>query len=231
VLRIEAGEEHNLSDMREFLGRTAARPKIAQALDASGRTAAEFVDTMLDRCRGLWIYLQYVTAEIELGHYDPLDLEALPYGVWQYYAEFWTRWRGTPAWRTLVLPLLGTLAAVQEDVTGTLLYALAGIADADAAGDLLNGAWRPFLTVTEGTESRYRCYHASLREFLDGRGDLSELTAQQRVVAEELAGAPRQAHARIAERYLGTWGGLDGDLTGLQDATRRALDGDRGVGA
>ena len=149
IVRLVAGERGNLDDMKEFLRRAGARPAIATALAAAERTPAEFVDTLLDRCRGVWIYLQYVIAGIELGQYKPLDLDALPYGVWQFYAAFWMRWHGAATWKPLVRPLLGLLAAVQEDANVERLCTFGDIADRDAARDFMDGTWRPFLTTVD----------------------------------------------------------------------------------
>ena len=86
--------------MRAYLEAAALWPGVARAL-AEGRrgpagrppTAAEFVETLLRKCQGVWIYLHYVVSEIDQGTRSPLDLEALPNSVWQYYAERWRKWR------------------------------------------------------------------------------------------------------------------------------------------
>jgi hypothetical protein len=159
--------------------------------------------------------------EIERGERSPLNLESLPQGVWQYYAQYWLRWRQEhrDAWDAIHLPLLSTLAGMQEDVPLPRLCALAGVAERRDLHPLLEEARRPFLAVSKGKESRgegsyYRLYHASLQEFLDGRADLTDLTTQEKDQADELAHATRQAHARIAERYMAAWGGSRQDYRG-----------------
>ena len=80
--RLRAEDDQNLRDMRDYLERAARRPEIAQALCGSGYSDGQFVATLLEKCRGVWIYLHYVVEEIERGRRSPLDLEALPNGVW-----------------------------------------------------------------------------------------------------------------------------------------------------
>ena len=59
--------------------------------------------------------------------------------------------------------------------------------------------------------------------------DRDDLTTAQRDVADELAAATREAHARIAARYLTAWGGLDAGLPRLQEPAARDVDGGYGL--
>jgi hypothetical protein len=220
VIRLEADAANNRDDMVRFLSAAAQRPAIAAVLQRCAVTPAEFAEALAQRCRGVWIYLQYVITEIEAGNRDPLVLEELPKGVWQYYAEFWQRWRARPDWTTVHLPLIVSLAAAQEDVSLAQLVDFSGGLNASTVRELLEGPWRPFITVVPPTApdgvARYRCYHASLREFLDGRVETQGFTSEHKIVAQELAEATRAAHTRIARRFLDTWGGLPAGLPALQ---------------
>jgi len=235
VFRLEVGSAENLADMRVYLERAATWDGVALALAEGGYSRAEFVETLLKKCRGVWIYLHYVVGEIEHGERSPLDLKTLPEGVWQYYAQYWNCWRKgeqrTEAdWDAEILPLLGTLAAAQEALTLPQLCAPAGIAAKPRLKRVLGEDWRLFLAVErKGADRRYRLYHASLREFLEGRGDLTRLTTAERSLAEELAEAAREAHERIAGRYLDAWGGLATSLPGLQQAEGIQMDGGYGL--
>jgi len=230
VFRLEAQSEKNRADMRAYLEAAATWSGVARALAEQGYAREQFVAALLEKCRGVWIYLHYVVGEIERGERSPLDLATLPEGVWQYYAQYWSRWRDDPRWYTDYLPLLSTLAAAQEALPFPRLCTLAGVEVRPDLERLLREAWRPFLAV-EGTagDRRYRLYHASLREFLDGRADLERLTEVERSLTEELAAATQQAHARIADRYLAAWSGLEAGLPGLREPGRRDLDGGYGL--
>src|SRR5205085_10246988 len=100
--------------------------------------------------------------------------------------------------------------------------------DVDRAAELLGDPWRPFLQVTEEEEERYTPFHDSLREFVAGDVDLENLASAERGFVRRLAEAQRDAHGRIAQRYLSAWGGLDAGLPALrQEAV--AMDGGYGV--
>jgi hypothetical protein len=221
---LNSAEPKNEEDMRAFLSRVACGEAVSALLAESGIASVDFVTTLLHRSRGVWIYLHYVLAEIELGKRRPLHLETLPQGLWGYYFQYWLRRRTNPDWDSLELPLLATLAAIQEEVPARLLCAFAGISETPQVNSLLE-TWRPFLAVTgTGEQRRYRCYHASFREFLDGRAGQAGPTVGEQMRANELAAATRNAHGRIADRALATWGGFADSLPGLHDPNLRALD-------
>lgn len=215
--------------MRRFLERAVTSAPIAGAVQASEHRPPEVVEALLRRSAGVWIYLHYVLADLGRGE-GPLDLDVLPDGVWDYYARFWRRWRDErrDEWYPVHLPLLATIAVVQEDASADLLAALAGIQAGPALEALLEEQWAPLLAMSDGDERRYRPYHASLREFVQGRLDPGKRRAMDLALARELAGAARDAQERIADRYLERWGGFDGGLPALLDGAGRRLDGGYG---
>ena len=230
--RLRAEADQNLGDMRTYLEQAACWPGIARALRESAYSGEQFITTLLEKSRGVWIYLHYIVEEIEQGERRPLDLAALPESLWGYYAEYWRRQRDgdTAAWDQTFLPLLSTLGAVQESVTATFLFELAGITSMQGTPQrLLEERWRAFLAVEEGAEKRYRLYHASLRDFLEGRVGREPLRVADRALMDELMAATRRAHGRIADRYLTTWGGLDQGLPGLAEPGVRRRDGAYGL--
>ncbi len=213
ALFLVAESRENLADVRRYL---------AQAVDWK-----DLVDSLVDKSHGLWVYLHYVLEEIEQGAH-PVDLDALPEGLWRYYAGFWQRWRREheAEWYASHLPLLAALAAVQEDASLGFLCALSAVEqrpEPELRG-LFQGRWRPFLAVRKGEERRYRPYHGSFRDFLHGRFERGELREDEADFAEDLAVATRRAHARIAERYTDAWGGLENGLPGLYEPSQRDLD-------
>lgn len=147
--------------------------------------------------------------------------------MWAYYLRFWRRWKAEHGqeWHRLHLPVLATLAAVREEVSLDLLGALSAVDELPELPD----RWRPFLAVERGGERRYRLYHATLEDFLHGEVEHDGIEEDERDFADELSRATRKAHARIAERYLSAWGGLDANLPGLRDELARDLDGRYGL--
>ena len=229
VLRIVADDERNLRDARSYLHRAARRPAIARTLDAAGWTVPGFVEVLQERCGGVWIYLLYVLRELEQGQRSLSELERLPFGLWQYYAQYWDRWRDEHAdgWDGTHLPLLATLAVAREPLSFTTLCALAGVAPPPRR--LLEVSWRSFLTVRRDREPSYALYHASLGEFLRGQRNLEDMTIAEEALVDELEQAARQAHHRLAGRYLEAWGGIGQALPGLHDQTLVYLDGGYGL--
>jgi hypothetical protein len=181
--------------------------------------------------RGLWIYLHYVLSEIERGERTPLDLSALPQGIWQYYAQFWQGQRDEAGleWSRVYLPILSTMAAAQEDLSFGLLCKLAGIESDESLQRIVTETWRPYLSGRSVQEQRYRLYHASLREFFDGRLDSDHLTIQEKSLSLELSKATIQAHYRIADHYLNNWGGLAAALPTLEQTEMGSDDDAYGI--
>jgi hypothetical protein len=219
VCQIDGESTENLHDMRAFLAVAVRRPAIAAARQAAGMEENGLITAVLDHSRGLWLYVHYVLADWGSGAV-PIDLAALPSGLWRWYLDFFQRWRDehTADWDALYLPVLATLAAIREPVTVSLLDALAGVRTPTT---LLVG-WRPLLAVRRGTERRYRLYHQSLVDFLEGRFEGDEVAAQD--LSDDVASATLAAHRAIANRYLKHWGGLDALLPGLREPAQRDVD-------
>ncbi|GAA3446532.1 hypothetical protein [Planomonospora venezuelensis] len=218
VLRIRAGSPENLADLRAYLETAVTEPALAARLADAGVAPQDLVRQLVTRSAGVWLVLRYVLAELRNGTRTPDDLGSLPVGLWHYYARFWSEWQRTheDTWPEMDLPLLVTLTAVQEPLTLDALCRLSGFPDSERAARLVGDAWRPFLQVEEGTQERYAAFHDSLGEFVAGKIDSSALTSAERPFVARLSAAQREAHDRIAERYLTAWGGLEGGLPGLR---------------
>jgi hypothetical protein len=214
---LEASRTENLQDMEAYLDAAATRPTIVRALAQSGYSKHEFVTALLSKCSGVWIYLSYVLSEIQSGKRLPLDLDALPFGLWHYYAQYWVDWkqRTGDIWFQQHLPLLGTLGAAEEALTYEKLCAWAAVEDTDATRELLEVSWRPYLTADDQSDT-IGVYHASLREFLNGQVNLHHMTAAERALVRQLQRAVVEAHSRIADWHLTHWGGLESGLPCLR---------------
>ena len=93
VLQIRPDSEENLADMRAFLQQAATKPDVASPLATAGIAPGDFVERLVERAKGVWLVLRYVLADIRTGARRPDDLESLPVGLWQYYAQFWRTWQ------------------------------------------------------------------------------------------------------------------------------------------
>ena len=203
----------NLDDMARYLNAAAREPEITGKLAAAGVSGEWFTATLLDRCYGVWIYLRYVLREIRDGTRAPENLDQLPRGLWSYYTENLNALRSDARqWDTFYLPLLATLAIAREPLTPATLAIMAGVPGQDGeVRRFVTGPSRPFCTAAPG--DRYGLYHQSLREYLAGTASL-EATSPEFADSDryELSQATRQAHQRIADRYVAAWGGLSDGL-------------------
>ncbi|GLZ07202.1 hypothetical protein Acsp03_46680 [Actinomadura sp. NBRC 104412] len=233
VLRIRRDAPENLADLKAYTGRLVAEPVLAARLEEAGIEPGEYVRRLVSWSSGVWLVLRYVLAELRSGARAPGDLESLPVGLWHYYARFWSRWQRAheSTWATVDLPLLVTITAAQEPLTLDVLCLLSECPDPERAARLVGDDWRPFLQVDgEGERERYRTLHDSLGEFVAGRVDAGGLTSAERPFVERLAVAQRDAHERIAARYLDAWGGLEASLPALRASMGTGeLDGGYGL--
>ncbi|NJN67031.1 MAG: hypothetical protein HC884_10140 [Chloroflexaceae bacterium] len=87
----------------------------------------------------------------------------------------------------------------------------------DVLRQVVEGRWRAFLTIEGdgGAVPRYRLSDASMRGFLSGCIRETAMSQADRSLSEELVAATRQAHHRIADYYLGAWGGMEHGLPAL----------------
>ncbi|MFF7788870.1 hypothetical protein [Streptomyces sp. NPDC007991] len=201
----------NLTALDGFL-RTRSREDtyLARALDRYGVGEGAFAAQVLERSRGSWVYAHYVLKSIGEDPQTVRRLPDLPVGLDDYY-------------KVRVLPLclgpdrqpderrialLAALGAAAEPVDGPTLCSLAGTDEPSLVDTLMRDGLRPFCTVVTPEDDpdgppRYTPHHPSLREYLSGSPDAA------------LRQATRAAHARICDRYLTAWGGLDSGLDAL----------------
>jgi len=228
-LHFTATDDDNLKDMNDFLENASTWSGIVHALEESGYCKERFISTLKDKCQGVWIYLHYILPEIEQGERSPLNLDELPAGLNDYYADYWLRWSEKEEWNDLYLPALTTLAAAQEPITLNRLIELAGVRGHTQEQELertLNLKWRPFLVILgKGANRLYRFYHATVQEFFEGR--LEGVLASEEFEIGKLSEATRDRHRQIANRYLIAWGGLEKGLPDL--VNHRDLDNGYGL--
>ena len=221
--RILPGDEHNLADVQAFLRTVATSDRMRALLGASGQRENNFVEALVAKSGGVWVYLHYVLSQLEAGDRS-LDLDALPEGLANYYADFWHRFKDEheDSWYQHDLPLLTALAASQAPLTLDVLAQFAGLAGPEPPTTLRQ--WKPFLDVQPGEPDRYRLYHKSLEDFLHGRVHGDDLLEAEQDFVDELGAATKLAHQRIADRYLAAWGGLEPGLPRLGEGPSRDLD-------
>jgi tetratricopeptide (TPR) repeat protein len=150
------------------------------ALEQEGLTPEAFVDRLLGKAAGNFLYLKSVLGGIQqaledtagqerLGHL--LRVEELPDelgGLYGHFLTFIVKWAedefGATALREYLRPFLGVLAVAQEPLNEEQIIAFAGI-EREAVRDLQREL-RQFVEAVDGEHPVYRIYHASFAEFL-----------------------------------------------------------------
>ena len=189
LIQLSAEQADNQTDMRRFLEQAAEWPGIAEALQRGGYPRQYLIDILMDKCRGVWIYLHYVIREIESGSRKLSQLRNLPSGLVRYYAKYWWQERKSDEaqWYGLSLPLLATLAA-SEPATARQLCAWAGLSEkTPQAQRRLKENWCSFISASgEDQQAQYRFCHATLRDFFAGQVDRTGLPKAERGFIDEL---------------------------------------------
>jgi hypothetical protein len=188
---LEADSEGNMLDVRLYLEQQAARLKAR--LQAEQISRDQFVELLLKKSEGNFMYLRHVLPEIEAGRDTRLKLKALPQGLTEYYERHWQQMKtdDTDVWYEFRQPIICFLAAALEPITVQELAAFARLPVSRVRAALHD--WRQFLSVesAEGVK-KYRIYHASFQDFLRKQDEVGEIDLTQ-------------THSVIADQGLEQW--------------------------
>ena len=218
---LDGPQDENLTDLRRYLTLAANEENLAQAIADAGIAPGQFIELLLDRSLGVWVYVSHVLEEIRLNPQKVSKLPGLPHGLRDYYHNsFATLCDGPDG--DLYVPLLASLAISAEPVDAPTLAAFAGIDDERWVERSLDHALRPYCSIRHvaGKARRFTVRHPSLSDYLTGKpsggntstdGELADVSS----LRVRLANACRDAHDRICDRYLTEWGGLEQHLPGL----------------
>ncbi|MEV0732268.1 hypothetical protein [Polymorphospora sp. NPDC050346] len=231
--QIDVEGSDNLADMAAYLRAAITGPHpdaaLTRALADHHVPAGAFTATLMDRCRGVWIYLRYVLDEIRAGLRAPDDVACLPDRLRGYYElQIQQRWATHPDWESLHLPTLAILAALGRPATSAdLATILDRPTSVDRIADWLDGPARAFLDATPTGPGRIRHYqvrHQSLRDLFttppstdDGGEPIGGAG-----LAHRLRTAWTTAHQQITA-WLTPPASGGGDWTSIDDYTRLQL--------
>jgi hypothetical protein len=222
---LNAADERNIEDLRRHLTGIAQNDHaISSGIAESKITPDDFVETLVERSQGVWIYVRFVLDEFRVGSRSIDGLLRLPSGLDAYYHNTIGRLldkadRAHKKAKKAKRPyraLLTTLAVLREAVDAETLARLAE-ADVEAVKTALNRELRPFCAITVADEAAdlVAFQHASLREYVSefpAPGTPAEVAAPRRRLAADC----RSVHNRICDRYLSAWGGLGNGLPRLK---------------
>lgn len=193
-LLIEQDSKMNIADIRAYVEGKSARPGIEAYISAQEIDRELFVEHLVDKSQGNFMYLRYVLPEIERGIYKDLALDTVPAGLENYYEDHWRRMRGDneQAWLEYKLPVVIALTIVKEPVSIDRLAVYSKVKEKSKIYTVLH-EWQQFLYERKveyegGLQKRWRVYHDSFREFIAAKDEVEG----EHVILKE-------AHLLIAE--------------------------------
>jgi hypothetical protein len=193
--------EQNLADLRTYIAtRIAADPDIDLALRRYKLRHDWIVNTLTERCAGVWMYARYVLDEIAAGR-DPADVASLPNGLAGFYEEQMQRWSSIHDWDDAGMPLLATLAALLRAAPLDEITALLGrTLDRSRVGWWLDESFRAFLDAHKAHGRRqYAIRHQSLRDLFENATEGVDDAGDDAGLRDRLHDAVRSAHSRIVD--------------------------------
>ena len=202
----------NTADVRAYVEQMLTKPGIKSYIASQKVSEAEFVDLMVKKSEGNFMYLRYVIPEVESGAYKDMALQALPAGLGNYYEDHWDRMRSVDreAWFSYKLPIVMSLTRVKLPVSIDLIAKFSGVEERSRIRGVLQD-WGQFLhqEVVDNAgepQKRYRIYHESFLEFI---AELDEVKDS----ADEHAGRAEGVSVSTTDKKIADvlWQGLYGN--------------------
>lgn len=169
-LYIKADSSTNLADVADFLQASTARPSIQKYIETQNIGVQDFVEMMLKKSEGNFMYLHYVLLEIERGAYKDLKFDAIPIGLENYYEDHWRRMRGKDegAWFKYKLPIIMALTVTKKPISIDLIAQFSGVKERSHIRAVLQ-EWAQFLheervEYEDRLQKRYSIYHTSFQK-------------------------------------------------------------------
>lgn len=165
---IEASSEENLRDAASYVRARWHEAGIHAWARRNRVTKAAYVDALLHKSQGNFMYLRHVLTAMSRGQFIDDGLADLPQGLTDYYRAHWAtmRRKAGAAFDDLYQPVLCLLAACSRPVSLQRLAEWTGRREGDVLRALKQ--WWEFLDEpTARKQKLYRLYHATFREFLE----------------------------------------------------------------
>jgi hypothetical protein len=197
ALYLDPASPDNQRDVTQYIIQFAEREAMQSRLLDWGATLDAFVQTMLAKSEGNFMYLRYVLPAVERGEFRYGTLNEMPQGLKSYYERHWRQIRAIDEemWVTYRQPVICYLAAAMEPATIWQIADWSKIAPARVLAAIRD--WREFLDEeTTGEQKRYRIYHASFQDFLADKDEAKEINL-------------RQTHSTVANELLRRWDSIN----------------------
>ena len=192
---IRQDSKQNIGDIQKYVEKSIQKATFNNYLDTHDVEVATFIEQMVTKSQGNFMYLRYVLPEIEAGAYTTLSLDHIPAGLMNYYEDHWRRMRGQnkEAWIAYKLPIIVALTIVTHPVSLDSIVDFSEVQDRRRIRVVLI-EWKEFLfetsTLTEkDIKKRWRMYHDTFRDFIVSKDE----------VAGEFVDL-KKAHGRISDQ-------------------------------
>ena len=179
-LFIEQDAQDNITDVREYVTIQTPHLGIQTYIQKQNIDDDLFIQHMVEKSQGNFIYLRMVLPEIEQGAYTDLDLNQIPVGLSSYYQDHWRRMRQQSEldWFDYKLPVIIALTVVKEPMPIERLANFSYIEDKRKIRAVLKD-FDQFIYKTDvgydgGKQRRYRWYHASFFEFIAKKEEVAD---------------------------------------------------------
>lgn len=193
TLDLEQDLAGNVADVRLYVEQAVPRNGIQDYINSQGIDADLFVDHLVEKSQGNFMYLKYVLPEIERGAYSDLRLDEIPAGLQNYYEDHWRRLRGRDesAWFEYRLPVLASLTVAKKPISVDLIAGFSGVdSRARISGVLEDFAQFLYQETMEHegvVQKRFRLYHASFHDFIAAKDQVAEERVNLREVRRRMA--------------------------------------------
>jgi pimeloyl-ACP methyl ester carboxylesterase len=164
---LDPSSPENELDIRRYVRENVGRMDLHGVVESLGVTEERFVEALLRRSEGNFMYLRYVLPAIQADPslYDHPD--NLPQGLTEYYRDHWRRVRaGTdPTMWERCVKIIYVLCEAEQVVP--LEWIAKYSKETPFLAEEALSRWRQFLdTQPVGGKTYYQIYHASFRDFL-----------------------------------------------------------------
>jgi hypothetical protein len=194
-LDIEPDIEGNLLDIHDYLENYARRNEIQERIKEWRITDTDFVNELLQKSQGNFMYLRYVLPEIEGGKLGRDGIGELPKGLQDYYRSHWAQMKEEVGgdFEETHEKVICVLAVMTEPVSLDEVSDWTKIERREV--QRIVQAWEPFLLdSTFKDENLYRLYHASFADFLAKLVDLRNFSNLVATAIEEKIERARQVN-------------------------------------
>lgn len=167
VLELESNHASNRSDLDAYIACRLESPLLRSKIEGSGRPHRRFVDQLLEKSDGNFLYAQQTLDGIERDVYPISGIESLPPGLFGIYQTFFERQFPTDETFSDPRKVLQLILAAKEPLAESLLASASGLDEDDELPIVLRRLAVFLRQRTDGDGiQRFSVFHKSLADWL-----------------------------------------------------------------